>query len=441
MATIIDINAANAALKRVYGNPKAALQFEAAAPYYKSRNKENVKIGAGLYDGIQTQDNQTLGIRNSGSGIDNEDLPVSTAEAFDQPVFDTVRVYGGISLSGKAVNRAMEGLPLQSFMGDIGARAVSLGRSYYKDRDFALFNTSTATGSKKGCRGVLNDASYTASATAQTFTLDTSTNATTRRYKLLQGIAKGMRLQVYSKTSWTYASTLIVTSINENNGTFAGTLSDSLAGTANEWYLFREGDFDREVAGLGDIIDDGTYTSSYAGITTGGDWQGVVLANSGTLRDFSAGLMNTVQLRLEKRNDGDEQMEGWMSYGMRGELLAFYQRMVQVQKQQGTEAVKVNMGYSSNDIQWGPNFTIKTSPRMPAHELFFSTQKVVKLLIQQPWGPVNIGGSGNTDKARYFQRVSGKDNWEAAFVEELQQKTIERNKLVKLSDINQAGVY
>lgn len=439
--TVIDINAANAALKRVYGNPKAALQFEVAAPYYKSRTKENVKIGAGLYDGIQTQDNQSLGNRNTGTGIDNEDLPVPTAEAFDQPVFDTVRTYGVIALSGKAVNRAMEGLPLQSFMGDIGARAMSLGRSYAKDADFRLFNTSTLTGSKLGARGVLNNSTYAASTAAQTFTLDTTTDATCRRYKLLQGIAKGMRLQVYSKTTWTYASTLVVTSINENNGTFAGTLSDSLAGTSNEWYLFREGDFNRDVAGLGDIIDDGTYTTTYAGITTGGDWQGVVLANGGTLRDFSAPLMNTVQLRLEKRNDGDEQMEGWMSYGMRGEVLAFYQRMIQVQKEQGTSPFKVNIGSASNDLQWGPNFTLKTSPRMPAHEIFFATQKVVKLLIQQPWGPVNIGGSGNSDKARYFQRVSGKDNWEAAFVEEAQQKTIERNKLVKLADINQAGVY
>ena len=430
----VDINAANAVLKRVFGSKKAVLQFEAAAPYVKSRKKVAQKFGAGLYDAIQHSDIQSIGIRNSGAGIDNEDMPDPSSPEWDQPNFDAVRRYGRITLSGKAQSRAFSGDALQSFQGDVADLTASLSRSFYKDEEFACFNTSTATGAKTGCRGVLDSTAYTTG--ANTFTLDVATGPTQRRYRALQGIARGMKLDVYQKSNWAKVATIIVTGINETNSTFTGTLSDDLAGTSDSWYLFRAGDFNKEISGLGDIIDDGTYTTTYGGLTTGADWVGIVLANSGNLRDFSAPLMNEAQLRLEKRNEGDEKMEGWMSYGMQQEVLAFYQRTISSQKTMGEGPFKINLGGKAEE--WGPNFELKESPRMPSHCIYLVLPSAVDFLEQQPFGPVSLG-MGKNGADRFFVRIPGKDNWEALMVHEFQQRTLTRNKMVKIDDMNQGN--
>ena len=431
----VDINSASSVLKRIFGSKKAVLQFESAAPYVKSRKKVSQKFGAGLYDAIQHSDIQALGIRNSGAGIDNEDMPDPSSPDWDQPTFDAVRRYGRITLSGKAQSRAFSGDEEQSFMGNVADLTASITRAFYKDEEFSCFNTSTATGAKSGCRGVLDNTAYAAGA-GVTFNLDIATNATTRRYQNLQGIVRGMNLDVYSSATWQKVASIYVTGINEVAQTFTGNLSDDLAGTATTWYLFRKGDFNREISGLGDIIDDGTYTTTYGGLTTATDWTGIVLANGGTLRDFSAALMNEAYLRLEKRNEGDEKMEGWMTYGMQKEVLAFYQRTLISTKQMGDAPFKVNLGGKATE--WGPNFELKESPRMPSNCIYLVLPSAIDFLEQQPMGPVSLG-MGKNGADRFFIRVPGKDNWEALLCHEFQHRTLTRNKMVKIDDMNQTG--
>lgn len=432
----IDISAANAVLKRVYGNKKAVVQFESAAPYVKGRKKTPRKFGAGLYEGIQYSDIESIGIRNSGPGIDNEDMPTPSTPVWDQPTFDSVRTYARITISGKAQSRGFAGDQLQSFMGDIADLNASVARAYWRDCEFRAFNTSTASGSKSGCRGVLDNAAY--SVGLNTFALDVTTSPTHRRYRAFQGIRQGMLLDVYDKATWQKVAQIAVAGVDEVGGTFTGNLDTDLAGSADTYYLFREKDFNRDIIGLGDIIDDGTYTTTYGSLPTTGLWKGIVLQNGGTLRNFSAPLMNEAQLRLEKRNDGDEQMEGWMSYGMKQELLGFYQRTIISTKPMGDSPFKVNVG--GNVDQWGPNFDIRTSPRMASHEIFLVLPKSIDFLEQEPFGPVSLG-QGKNGADRFFQRVIGKDNWEALLVHDFQQRTLERNKFVKITDLNQVGYY
>lgn len=430
----VDIVAANNVLKRVFGNRKAVVQFEAAAPYFKSRKKVPKGFGAGLWEGIQYSDIQSIGVRNS-NGNDNQDMPLATAPAWDQPNWDAVRKYVRIPLSGKAQSRAFDNDNVQSFMGGVADLTASATRAYYKDQEFCVFNTSTPSGNKTGCRGILNNAAYTSGGgnTLNTFTLDTST-AQSRRYRALQGIFQGMYLDVYDKSTWTLAATIQVTLADELAGTFQGYINADLAGTSDNWYLFRNGDFNQDVIGLGDIIDDGTNTTTYGSLTTGGLWKSYVLANGGTLRDFSPTLMNQAQLRLEKRNDGVEKMEAWMSYGMKEQLLAFYQRTIISTKGMGTSPFSVNVG---GDVdKWGPNFDIRTSPRFPSHEIHLILPKAIDILEQQPFGPVSIGGGTGTTP-QFFMRLPGKDNWEALLRHDYQQRTLERNKFIKIADINQ----
>lgn len=428
-----DITAANAALKRVFDKKGSVAQMQDEAPYSKSRRKVSQKFGAGLYSSIQTQRNQSIGIRNSGSN-DNQDLPSISNPAFDDPNFEAVRTYGRIYASGKAVSRALSGDDLQSFLGNIGMLAMDWTLAYWRDCDFRAFNTSTATGNKKGCRGILNSGAYSASGTAQTFTLDVATGATHRRYRLCQGIQPGMLLDVYSKTTWTKAGQILVsTSSMDTNPTFTGVLDTDLAATSDEWYLFREGDFDQDIAGLGDILDDGTYTTTYAGITTSGRWAGHVLSNSGTLRDFSPTLMNQAKL-LARKEAGDKPVEAWMSYGMLDALEAYVQHTISLNKDMGNAPFRANVG---GDVEaWGANTTIKVCAMAPAHSIFLFQPDRIDYLEQESLGPVKLGNEGGKDS--FWTRVTGKDNWEAAFVHEFQQRTLRRNVGVKIEDLNQS---
>lgn len=431
MSNGFDITAATAALKRVFrtGGPVSQMQDE--APYSKSRRKVSQKFGAGLYGSLQTQRNQSEGIRNSGSN-DNQDMPNIGNPAFEAPTWTAVRVYGRLYTSGKAVSYALSGDERQSFLGKIGMLAMDRGLAFWRDADFRYLNTSTATGNKTGCRGILNNSAYVAGA-AVSFTLDVATSATHRRYKLLQGLAPGRRLDVYSKTTWTKAASIVVSSVDPTSNAFVGTLDQDLAATADEWYLFREGDFNADVAGLGDIIDDGTYTTSYAGLATSGLWEGHVLANGGTLRDFSPSLMSQAKLLARKEN-GDRPLEAWMTYGLYDKLTEYIQRVIVLNKDMGTAPFKANVG---GDIEaWGPNISIKVCAQAPAHEMFIIQADKVDYLEQEAYGPVTLGESGGKDVL--WQRVSGKDNWEALLVHEAQQATQRRNLHVKIADLNQS---
>lgn len=434
--SIFDITTANGALatlKRVYQEGEPMSQLPSETYYLKSRKRTRRVFGAGLYDTIQTSRDMSFGIRNS-AGSDNEDLPETSAPTFQNPNWDTARGYLRLVMTGKAADRALSGDSKQGFLRNINWRVQDITTSWMRDLEFRCLNTSTATGNKKGCRGVLNNSAYTAGS-AVTFTLDVTANATARRYKLFQGIAEGQIIDVYSKTSWTKAARIVVASVDPIAGTFVGTLDNDLAATSDEWYLFNQGDFDKDINGSGDIIDDGTYTSTLGGVSTAGLWEGYVLGNSGTLRDFTPAMMDEASLISIKRTGG-QKTQSWMSFGMKAALMGYVQRIIQVQAPAGNKMpYKVN---PAGEIEeWGPNSTIHASAFMAAHEIHIIPQEEgIYIEEQVPFGPLTLGKNGNKDV--FWQRLPAKDTWEAILVHELQQRCRRRNHMVKILDLNQS---
>ena len=319
-------------------------------------------------------------------------------------------------------------------MKDLASQSYDLITGYWRDYDFRSMNSSTTNGAKTGCRGILDNKTYTLSPnTAITFTLDIATNTTGRRLKLCQGLEPGMPIEVYSSTTWTPVALIIVASVDPVNSQFTGTLDSTLAGTSDAWYLFREGDFNRDLVGLGDIIDDGTLTTTYAGLTRPGLWSGHVLGNSGTLRDFSPTFMNQATLIARKEN-GDKPIEAWMSYGLYNELLGYIQRVQQLIKDQGNAPFKANIG---GDLEsWGKNITLKQCSKAPAHEMLLIQNDKIDLYEQEPLGPISFGKTGKGADV-LFQRIPGKDNWEAVYSHEGMQRSLRPNLNVKITDLNQ----
>lgn len=434
--SIFDITTANGALatlKRVYQEGEPMSQLPSETYYLKARKRKRQDFGAGLYDTIQTSRDMSFGVRNT-AGTDNEDLPETSAPTFDNPNWDTARGYLRLVMTGKAADRALSGNAKQGFLRNINWRVQDITTSWMRDLEFRCLNTSTATGNKKGCRGVLSNAGYTAAASV-TFTLDITANATARRYKLFQGIEPGHLLDVYSKTTWTKVARIKVATTDPVAGTFVGSLDNDLAATLDEFYLFNQGDFDKDINGSGDIIDDGTYTASLGGVTTAGLWEGYVLGNSGTLRDFNPGMLDEASLIGIKRTGG-QKTQSWMSFGMKAALMGYIQRIIAVQAPAGNK-----MPYKVNPAgeveEWGPNSSINTSAFMPAHEIhIIPNEDGIEIEEQVPFGPLVLGKNGKKDV--FWQRLPAKDTWEAILVHELQQRTRRRNPMVKLLDLNQS---
>lgn len=437
--SIFDITTANGALatlKRVYQEGEPMSQLPDETYYLKSRKRTRRGFGAGLYDTIQKSRDMSFGVRNT-AGTDNEDLPETSAPTFDNPNWNTARAYLRLVMTGKAADRALSGDEKQGFLRNINWRVQDITTSWMKDLEFRCLNSSTASGNKSGCRGVLNDSTYTAGSSV-TFTLDVTTNATCRRYKLFQGIEPGVLLDVYENTGWTKVARIAVASTDPVAGTFVGSLDNTLAGTADEYYLFNQGDFNRDINGTGDIVDDGTYTTSLGGVTTDGLWEGYVLGNSGTLRDFTPAMMDEASLISIKRTGG-QKTQSWMSFGMKAALMGYVQRIIQVQAPAGNKMpYKVN---PAGEIEeWGPNSTIHASAFMAPHEIHIipnDTQTGIQIEEQVPFGPLVLGKNGNKDV--FWQRLPAKDTWEAILVHELQQKVRRRNNLVKMLDLNQSN--
>ena len=436
---IFDLETANGALatlKRVYEKREPMLQLPEELYYLKKIKKARKKIGEGLFDNIQNAQNQSFGIRNTGSGIDNEDLPDNAAPTFDPANWDMARSYLVLTLTGKAASRALTEAQEQSFLRNIAFLRADIENAYMKDCEFRLLNTPDQANGWTGLRGVLDNSAYVNGDTV-TFTMDFTTNTTTRRYKLFQGLVENKILDVVSKTNANVVARIKIASIDVANGTFVGSLDADLAGTANEWYLFNQGDFSggagRDLNGLGGIIDDGTYTSTLGGVATSGQWQGIVLDNGGSLRDFAPAFMTEASLRTIKANGG-KKTDSWMSFGMKQELIEYITRIINVQAQAGNRLpVKVN---PQGDVEyWGPNAMINASAYMPAHEIFCTQPDGIIVEEQEALGPLVIGGDAKNPV--FWQKLPRKDTWEATLVHELMQRTRRRNVHVKIGDLNQ----
>lgn len=423
-----DMSVANSIVKRRFDDKDTVSQLQDAAPYYKSRRKVPADLGELLEASIQTGRNQSIGIRNSG-GQDNEQLPDISQPSFLSPEWDTVRIYDRIYLSGKAADRTSS--KARSFAAGVAFLVDDMQKAHWRDMEGRCFNGATATGNKTGCRGTLNNGAYTTAA-GSTFTLDITTAEQNRRYKRAWRIHEGMKLDVYSKTSWTKVAEITVSTVDHAASTFTGTLTANLAATSDEWYLFRKGDFNRDVYGLLDIIDDGTYTTSLAAVTTSGLWKGSVSANSGTLRLLTPDILDEAILTSQEENE-IEPSEAWMCRQVYKALLLMHQRNIILNKGMGNEPVKANLG---GKVEQYDGVDIKRSTLALAHRIFITQKNDIDILEQVPYGPVNFGAGRGKDI--FWRFVSGMDAYEAVFVQEWQQRTRRRNLHYMIADITEA---
>lgn len=427
-----DMTVANNIVKRRFDDKDTISQLQDQAPYFKSRRKTPADLGQDLMGSIQTGRNQSIGIRNSG-GVDNEALPDISQPAFQEPIWDTVRIYDRIYVSGKAADRTSA--KERSFAAGIAFLVDDMNKAHYRDLEGRAFNGSTATGNKTGCRGSLNSSAYAgnpAGTAVQTFTMDITTADQNRRYKRAWRIHEGMTLDVYSKTTWGKVAEIVVSTVDHPNSTFTGNLSAGLAATADEWYLFRKGDFNRDVYGLLDIIDDGTLTSTFASLSTSGLWAGHRAGNSGTLRTLTPDILDEAILTSEEEND-IEPSEMWMQRQVYKALLLMHQRNIILNKSMGNEPVKANLGGKIEDYD---NCAVKRSTLVPAHYLAVTQKNDIDILEQVPYGPVNFGQNKSRDA--FWRFVPGYDAYEAVFCHEWQQRTRRRNLHYLIADIDEA---
>lgn len=391
------LTTANNILKEIY-EPKIRDQLENwnVASKRIEQTSEGVTSEVGgkyVVFPIHTRRNPGIGAR-----LEMEALPTAGTQGYQRAQVSLAYLYGAIQLSGQSMELANTNF--QAFASVLDEEVNGIQTDLSRDFNRQVFGTSLG-------------AVMTANATYTTTTTIPTANT--------QYIQIGEIVDVYDPTGVTLrAGGVTVNSFVKNTSiTVSGSNISGVSGDI----IVRTGNLNREIVGFAQIV-------SASGVLFNVDpavepqWQSQVMANGGTNRALSEGLM--INLADNIYTNGGNTTVIFADLGVRR---AYFNLLVQQRRYTGTS--EFDGGFKGlafctdrgeiplmSDIDCQPN------------RMYFLNEKEFKIYREADWAFMNRDGS-------QWQRVIGYDAYQATLFKYCQMGTHRRNSHGLLSDLTE----
>lgn len=343
--------------------------------------------------GIKSSDGKTVTLavrtgRNTGVGARAEggQLPTAGNQAYKNPVVTLRYLYARAKITGQVMKLAKSNKA--AFANMIEEEMAGMERDMIHDVNRQWFGRGT---------GLICLANGAGTGTT-TLTLDTPTVGATAT----QHLYAGQKIDIFT------SETAGVQEVDSATIASVDSATQVTLSTAQTWsdnsFVFFEDARANEMEGLLSIVDDGGIAATFEGITRSSSlfWQATDNNNSGTLRNISDILMQTVFLSTEKQEKGgvDLIIAPYEVQNAYGRLLESDKRFV------GSDLLNLKGGFTALDFN-GKAF-IADQDCTNNHVYFLNRGS---LSVEQASDPMFMDEDGSI-----FSRVAGEDAYEATML-------------------------
>ncbi len=383
----------DAILKEVYAlRIEDNLQDETVALKRIERSSEGIiETVGGKYVNFPIRVGRNTGI---GSRSELEELPAAGQQRYAEVTVPLRYQYGRVRMTGQVMQLAEKNY--QAF-----ASAMDNEMEYLKD-DLAKDENRQVYGDRSGLMATLTD-----TATSTSHTVDNA-----------QWLEIGMNTDVLTKSNGAVITAAnIITDIVGNTVTW--TTSFTGASTVG---VYRQGNYGREKSGFGSIL---STTTELHGLTPASQrkWSAVIVANGGTNRALSEGLMiSTVD---SVRVNGGKTSLILTSLGVRR---AYFNLLTQQRRY--TDTKEFAGGFVGLAFNSGREIPVVEDPDAPPNKMKFIDESKIKLFRNKAWHWADEDGS-------VLKWVRDYDAWECLMRQYSELGTNQRNAHAELQDITE----
>lgn len=350
--------------------------------------------------GVRTKRNHGIGARS-----ENSALPIARSQSYEDAQVSLKYLYGSLELTGQTFELADK--DYQAFASVLDQEVNGLKEGLRKDVNRQVYGDST------GCLA-------TATAAGSTTTFKT-TNA--------QYLEVGMYVDCIDSDGSTVNNDAVqITNITESAGTYTVTFETAGTATATGDKLYRDGNKNLEMNGLGSIIASSgqLYGIDPASVPV---WASYVSSNSGTNRALSEGLMINVVDQIRIRGGGVPTVV-FTSLGVRRSYFNLL-----VQQRRTTDTQEFTGGFKGLAfVTDGGEIPIISDVDAPPNKMQFVNEKEIKLYEAADWEFMNRDGS---NWSRVVTSAGKFDAYEATLYKYAEIGTHRRNAHASLSDITE----
>jgi hypothetical protein len=341
----------DAILKEIYG-PRIVdqLQNETVAIKRLEKSSDNiVETVGGKYVNFPLK----VG-RNHGQGYrnENEQLPAAKRQKYNEVVVKLKYGYGRVRLTGQVMTLAEKNY--QSFASAMDREMEGIKDDLVKDTNRIAYGDGT------GLLATVNDTSE-----SDEIVVDDS--------RLLE---EGMQVDVLVKANGNTVQ-LDTEVLAVNSETHTITFADSFQGTDTGTIgIYRQGSFEREPNGLGNIVADG----ELHGLDSEDQrkWQAIIQANGGTPRALSEGLM--IETADKVRQNGGKTT---LILGSLGVRRAYFNLLTQQRRY--TDTKKFEGGFTGLAFNYGTEIPMVEDPDAPPNIMHMLDEKEMRIHHSKDW--------------------------------------------------------
>lgn len=384
----------DAILKEIYG-PRIVdqLQNETVAIKRIEKSSDNiVETVGGKYVNFPLK----VG-RNHGQGYRNENelLPAAKRQKYNEVVVKLKYGYGRVRLTGQVMTLAEKNY--QSFASAMDREMEGIKDDLVKDTNRIAYGDGT---------GSLATIDTTATSAATHSVADASLLEVGMQVDVLK-IANGATVLLDTE--------IVAVDLAANTVTFA----DAVAVTADTDGIYRQGSFEREPNGLGNIISDG----ELHGLDSADQplWQAVIQDNGGTPRALSEGLM--IETADKVRINGGKTS---VILGSLGTRRAYFNLLTQQRRY--TDTKKFEGGFTGLAFNYGTEIPMVEDPDAPKNLMHFLDESEMRVHHSKDWHWAEEDGN-------ILKWVTGYDAWEAVMRKYWELGCQRRNAQAKIVDL------
>lgn len=350
----------DALTKEVY-EPRLESQLQDETTGYKriERSSDGVveTVGGKYVDfPIRVRRNPGLGYRN-----ENEQLQDPDRSGYAEVHVGLKYGYGRTRLTGQVMQLAERNF--QAFASAMDEEMEGLKNDIQKDSNRIVYGDASGLLAKVTADGV------------NTVTVDN-----------VQYLEMGMRIDIANRTTGTIVGTAnrAITAINEDTKVVTYDGADLTAATTDG--IYRTGNYNREPHGLGSLVS-GSGTIFGVNPTTEPKWKATEVANGGTNRALSEGLMIETVDKI-RRQSGKTITLILCGLGVRR---AYFNLLTQQRRY--TDTKEFAGGFTGLAFNYGKEVPVVEDLDAPPNLMYFLTESTFKIYRNKPWHFAQDDGS------------------------------------------------